>query len=204
MLRQEIISLPKVFFPKPRPSDLLTVPACQSCNKGSCDEDEIFKVFIGIAGGHGKDGERMFKEQTARTLANNKKLKRELANSIHDLWVKTPEGIILGKRSAIKLDGGAHDKIVEKMIRGFHFHHTGTILGNKVDISVNWHQYLSDEVDSISTNWSTGVIGEGKLIYKYIAIQEEPLASIWIFQFFGRAWSSGTVLPKGIKESRSG
>lgn len=32
----------KCLFPKPRPTDLITVPACEQCNNGSSLEDEYF------------------------------------------------------------------------------------------------------------------------------------------------------------------
>jgi len=184
---------PQAIFPKPRPGDTITVPACASCNNGTSDLDEAFKVFIGFAGGHGPDGERMFKEQTARTLDHNQRLKNELASTIRDIEVETPEGIV--KRPAVFLDTDAHDKVVEKMIRGLHFYHTGKILGDKANIKVRWHRSLTEKQYNLPQNWGTGVVGKGQFIYKYITFPEEPLASIWIFQFFWSTWFSGTVLP---------
>jgi|GEM_PF-907017 len=194
---------PKGIFPKPRPSDLITVRTCLACNKSTSDLDEVFKVFIGIAGGHGAEGERMFKEQTSRTLEHNRRLKREIASTIRDVWVKTTEGIILGKRPAVLLNSTAHDQIIEKTIRGLHFHHTGRILADQADIKVNWHYALTKDMYEMSLRWHTGVVGNGQFIYKYLAPDEVPLASVWIFQFFRRAWSSGTVLPKGTKTGRT-
>ena len=194
---------PKGIFPKPRPNDLITVPACAACNNSTSSLDESFKVFVGFAAGHGPDGEVLFREQTVRTLDHNRRLKRSIARTLRDVWVKTPEGIALGKRPAVLLDSNAHDSIVEKTIRGLHFHHSGTVLGDHVDITVNWHYHLTDEMYAMSAAWLTGNMGEGQLIYKYVVTPEEPLASVWIFQFFGRAWSSGTSLPKGGTAGRT-
>jgi hypothetical protein len=188
---------PKGIFPKPRLSDLITVPACRPCNKSTSDLDEVFKVFMGIAGGHGPEGERMFKEQTAHTLQHNLRLKREISNTLRNVWVKTSGGIILGKKPAVLLNSKAHDQIIEKTIRGLHFHHTGNILGDQADISINWHYSLTEKMYKMSINWMSGVVGKGQFIYKFFTHPKEPLASVWIFQFFNRAWSSGTVLPKG-------
>lgn len=194
---------PKGIFPKPRPSDLITVRTCLTCNKSTSELDEVFKVFIGIAGGHGPEGERMFKEQTLRTLEHNRRLKGDIASTTRDVWVKTPEGIILGKKPAVLLNSKAHDQIIEKTIRGLHFHHTGAILADQADIRVNWHYSLTQDMYDMSLRWPTGAVGEGQFIYKFQVTPEEPLASVWIFEFFGRAWSSGTVLPKGIEIDRT-
>jgi hypothetical protein len=48
----------------------------------------------------------------------------------------------------------------------------------------------------MTNNWATGIVGKGQFIYKYAVFDEVPMASVWILQFFGRAWSSGTVMPK--------
>ena len=187
---------PKGIFPKPRPNDLITIPACGPCNKSTSDFDEVFKVFMGIAGGHGPEGELMFKEQTIHTLQHNQRLKREMASSVRDVFVKTPGGVILGKKPAIPLTSKAHDQIIENMIRGLHFHHTGNILGDQADIAINWHNCFP-KIYNVQIDWITGDVGNGQFIYKFFTDPQEPFASVWIFQFFSRAWSSGTALPKG-------
>ena len=50
-------------------------------------------------------------------------------------------------------------------------------------------------------DWATGIVGKDQFIYKYLVYDEVPLVSVWVMQFFGCAWSSGTVIPK--KESEN-
>ncbi len=158
--------------------------------------DEIFKVFVGIAGGHGPEGQWVFEELVSRTLHHNRRLRRDIASTLRNVWVKTPEGVILGQRTAVLLNSKAHDQIIEKTIRGLHFHHTGAILGDAADITVNWHHSLTKDMYDMAVGWATGVVGGGTFIYKFAIPPEEPLYSAWVFQFFGQMWSSGTVLPR--------
>jgi len=37
---------PKALFPEPRPSDLITVPACLQCNKSYEKDDEYFRIAV--------------------------------------------------------------------------------------------------------------------------------------------------------------
>lgn len=37
---------PKNLFKKPRPDNLITVPACENCNSGSSKDDEYFLHFV--------------------------------------------------------------------------------------------------------------------------------------------------------------
>ncbi len=48
----------------------------------------------------------------------------------------------------------------------------------------------------MTCTWQTDSMGGDQFIYKFAMFDEEPLASVWVFQFFKRAWSSGTVTPK--------
>src|SRR5208283_2514674 len=40
---------PKNLFPKPRPSNLITVPSCQKCNQSFMLDDEYFRLVIADA-----------------------------------------------------------------------------------------------------------------------------------------------------------
>ena len=138
----------------------------------------------------------MFKDHTSKTLHHNRRLRKRIASTIQDVWVKSPEGVVLGKRPAVLLDSKAHDQIIEKTIRGLHFRHTGSIIADKADITAHWHHMLSQQMYEMSLSWATAVVGDGQFIYRYLTHPEESLTSLWIFQFFGSAWSSGAVLPK--------
>ncbi|HDY66199.1 MAG TPA: hypothetical protein ENH85_00255 [Candidatus Scalindua sp.] len=187
---------PQSIFPKPRPNDLITIPACDQCNNKRSGLDEKFKVFIGINAGHGSEGERLFRDQTTKTLEHNRKLRRQIASTMREVEVKTPVGLILGTTSAVLLDSNAYDTVIDRIIRGLHFHHTGHILGDNVYINVHWYRKLTKKIYEMTNGWPTGVVGCGQFIYKYVVFDEEPLGSVWVFQFFNRAWSGGTVLPK--------
>ena len=187
---------PQSAFPKPRPSDLITVPACDNCNNKRSGLDEEFKVAIGLQAGHGEQGERLFCDQTSRTLSHNRRLMRELASAMREVKIRTPEGLMVGTASAVPLRSESYDTVINRIIRGLHWHHTGHILGDRVDIKINWYRNLTKKIYEMTNNWATGVVGDGQFIYKYAVFDEVPMASVWVLQFFGRAWSSGTITPK--------
>jgi hypothetical protein len=106
--------------------------------------------------------------------------------------------VILGIVPAVLLDSNAYDTVIDRIIRGLHFHHTGHILGDRVNVKVNWHRRLTKKIYEMTNGWATGVVGCGQFIYKYTLFEEEPLRSVWVLQFFSEAWSSGTVMPKKV------
>lgn len=187
---------PQSIFPKPRPNDLITIPACDQCNNKRSGLDEIFKVFIGLIAGHGPEGERLFRAQTSKTLEHNRKLSRQIASTMREADVKTPGGLLFGTASVVLLDSNAYDTIIDRIIRGLHFHHTGHILDDRANIKVYWHRQLTKKMYEMANGWFTGAVGGGQFVYKYAVFDEEPFGSVWILQFFNRGWSSGTVIPK--------
>ncbi len=170
---------PQSIFPKPRPSDLITVPACDNCNNKRSGLDEEFKVAIGIQAGFGEDGERLFLSQTTKTILHNRRLREELAKDMKVVELKTPAGLFVGTAQAVKLKSKSYNTIINRIIRGLHWYHSGQILGDLVDIKVNWHRNLSKEIFEMTKNWNTGIVGKGQFIYKYALIDEVPLASVW-------------------------
>ncbi len=190
---------PDGMFPKPRPTDPIKIPTCSICNTGSSNQDRIFQVFVGIAAGHGEEGERLHKNHVTRIVQSDRKLKRSIESTLRDVELHTPSGIILGRAQAVLLDSESYDAVIERIVRGLHFYHTGHILGDKSDVTIYWHRALTEKIINMVISWATGSVGGDQFIYKYVTFTEEPYGSVWVLQFFGSTWSSARVLPRNGK-----
>lgn len=187
---------PRSIFLPPRPDNLVTVPACRDCNNGSSKYDERFKMYLAMhVAMHSKKGERLFKT-ALRTFNHNKKLKKKILKSLKPIDFKTPAGIFMGKGAAVPWDNEAHDKIIERTVRGLYYHHYGEILGDRIDIDIHWHHSLPQEFNEfiMNKNW----MGEDEFIYIHSNTADSPLSSIWIFQFYNSHWASGLTIAKDI------
>ncbi|MBS1629379.1 MAG: hypothetical protein JST27_04910 [Bacteroidetes bacterium] len=183
---------PKAIFNKPRPSDLITVPACRDCNNGASTHDELFMAFLGmhVAGQRG-EAERLFKEGTLKTVKRNKRLYQMVAKTIKPVNVITPGGIFTGKGYAVPWDSDAHDAVIERIVRGLFFYHYSTILADKADISVQWFNGLPDiDLTKLYTNSVAG----GAFVYAYNKALDTDFDSIWLFQFYNGHWAGGHTL----------
>lgn len=115
---------PKSIFPKPRPDDLITVPACSTCNNGDSDFDERFKVYSNLhVLRNEKNWEELFESTIAPTINHNKRLKKDILAGAKDVMLETKSGNKLGHHIAIKWDSEAFVNVIERTTRGF----TGTI-----------------------------------------------------------------------------
>lgn len=187
---------PRGIFIKPRPNNLIKVPACFSCNNNASDLDEKFRVYLGLhVGGSGGQGEELFRKEALRTLKHNKKLRQKILRGMEPVNLTTPGGIFSERGYRFLWDSEAHDTIVERTIRGLYFHHYRQILGKQAYVKVQWLRGIPAEMAEMVNGWSIYSFGKGEVTYRYGRAEEYPLCSIWLFQFYGAHWASGYSWP---------
>src|ERR1041385_7461830 len=104
---------PKAIFPPPRPSDLITVPACDDCNGASSPTDEEFKVGISLLVGVETEGNRrLWTEGPLRTLESNRRLLRDIQSRIVEVDVHSQHGIYLGQERAVMVAAAPIHEVV--------------------------------------------------------------------------------------------
>jgi hypothetical protein len=126
---------PKAIFDKPRPNDLITVPACDKCNNGNSENDEKFKVYLGLhVAMNGINSSNLFQE-VKRTLKHNKKLKREIFAKFTPVDFVTKSGIYTGEKgTSVLWDSEVHDKTINRIVKGLYYHHYRKVLQKEAEI----------------------------------------------------------------------
>ena len=128
---------PRNLFPKPRPNDLITVPACHCCNNGGSKHDEEFRVFLSLQlGMENEKTEKLWKSGALRSLHHNDRLRNHLIKNSWEVNLQTPAGIFVGKRRAVAIPARSHNSVCDRIVRGLYFHHFGEILGSRVSCKV--------------------------------------------------------------------
>jgi len=186
---------PHSIFPKPKPADLITVPACSKCNHGTSREDEKFRTYLSLHVGLDTPAtQALWSNHALRTLRHNRKLKSSIVTSMRPVYFRTGSGIITGKGYGIKWDSQAHKAIMEKIIRGLYFVHSGTVLPPGAEVKSQWLKELPKGLPDFAT-WPSGSSGGNAFQYKYSYAAEDPKHSVWVFCFYGRHWASGYTSP---------
>jgi hypothetical protein len=188
---------PKGIFVRPRPSNLVTVPACVKCNNHSSELDERFLADLGVHVSIDQDeGQRLFTEQVMKTLRHNKKLHSEILNRVKTVEFTTPDGVPLAKTYIGSWDKEPHLRIIERTIRGLYYHHYNEILGSDYIVKTYFFDSLTTELQETSKNWALNTIGN--IVYNYTkADRNGETASVWIFQFYGSHWAGGHIVKVG-------
>ena len=91
---------PQALCSKPRPIDLVVVPACVSCNGGASKDDEYFKTVMILKDRAGSHPEAVsVRPSVFRGLAMSKKVTfaRRLMAGVRQIDVKTPAGLYAGR-----------------------------------------------------------------------------------------------------------
>jgi len=182
---------PKAIFPTPRPHNLVTVPACKECNNSCSSIEEEFASRLSLLVGIEEKITIALHERNKRILLHNKKLRRQIFNSIEKVYIKE-NGIIVGKEFKIPWKAESHDKLIEKMIRGLYFYHYGQIIDDKIGIKVQWLNKLpKDFLNLIAFTPIVYIGNKNQFIYRYANAIESPTESIWLFLFFNKHLASG-------------
>jgi len=188
---------PKSIFPKPRPSNLITVPACIECNNGASVYDDLFKVFLSLQATESNEmARRLFEEKTLKTLRRNSVLLERIKEESKEIEVINNDGE-LETRTGVLWDSQAHDAVIERTIRGLYFHHVGEPLSEETELSVQWLKEIPRELMPRLNLFTRVEIGDNQVTYKYLIYDQDPRLSVWLFDFYGAHWASGHTSPIG-------
>lgn len=182
---------PKSFFPKPRPSDLITVPSCLECNQISGKDEEFFlATFMFTNAGVSEAGSRLWSEKLHRMYEKNLGLRRKIAQALEPTNLVTPAGLFLGRKMTIKPDEKRFDKVINKIVRGLYFFEYQEALPPKNDIlsfflKVDEHFQAAGKYVHQLKPGTRGWPGIFK--YKYNRLEKKHHESMWILLFYNFA-----------------
>jgi hypothetical protein len=178
---------PKSIFPKPRPQDLVTVPACFECNNESSADDEEFRVFISIQSGHDQPmTDDLWRSGLIPTLRHNQRLRNSILGRSQDAEMRTPAGIFLGHMKAVPLRADPHKRVLRRIVCGLYYHHFGEPVEPTTLVEANLLVSLPEEFAEFLPDMSLARIGGDAFQYRYGRAGELSQASLWVIWFYRR------------------
>jgi hypothetical protein len=190
---------PRALFPPPRPN-LITLPACETCNRSASEAEEKFKVSLSAKSGVDTPNSLDFwKSGGLRTVRNNKKLLRELMSGT-PLFIRSLSTGQFERTRTFKWPRSAHDPVIEKITRGLYYHHFDNPLPASAEIEVTFLSGLPDPVREFAMGQDLvrcNLGGDDRFCYAYARVEQSPEFSIWIYQFYLRHWAGAITKPEG-------
>jgi len=199
---------PKAIFPKPRPLDLITVPACLKCNQANSKDDEYFRLSLNVREELSENpAVQRGQPVVMRSLLDPKSpgKRQSFINSIRLVELMTPSGIYIKDHLAIETNTSRLRNVVRRIVRGLFYHH------NNCRLPQNYEVYVCDEENFVKfpepervkfdpivnalKNQNPRVIGQGVFSYHYGVNTSDPHSTYWILTFYERAAYLGLTVP---------
>jgi hypothetical protein len=196
---------PSSIFPKPKPTNRITVPACGDCNAASSKDDEFFRFALSVnwparASAAARANRQTISRSLQRSAATG--LRAAFARRVKPLELRTPGGGLIARVLGYEFNDDDIERlnsVLKRTVRGLFYHHTGRILPPDVELIVLQEQELREsrtrEADQIRLGLVAPLmalppetIGEKVFGYRYRILEQEddPLGSAWILTFFDR------------------
>lgn len=189
----------KSLFPRPRPSDLITVPSCARCNAGaSIDEDYFLGLNMFGAAALSDAGRTLWQQTLQRTFRRNVGLRNRLAAGLVQVRIRTPAGLHIGTRDAIEIDHERLNQVVRKVIRGLYYHefHERLLNDTRVECMRLDTQEAIDRIAHLARDVRVGTRDwPGLFEYRRNRVRENPQGSLWFIRFYGVVHYWGFTTP---------
>jgi hypothetical protein len=209
---------PKQFFVGARPSNLITVPSCSSCNKGFQLNDDYFcdvtSQRIDVVH-HPKVKELDAKIARKLERPESEKFKNRVVSQIEIVEVTTPAGIIVGNAPIMNVEHPRISQTARRIVRGLFYHvfkERFPVESHRV-VAFNLEQLQVKAARDILTPLSprpveevlkelnerdSVIIGENEFAYDYVSVGSDPYASAWLYTFFGGSPFFGLTYSKEL------
>lgn len=207
---------PQAIFPRPHPSNFVTVPSCKSCNEGDSKDDEYFRNILVFRedSGSSASGEAVW--VTVRRSLSRPQARRftlSLANSMFDKPVESPGGILLGSASAIRIDRQRVNHVITRITRGLYAHHFGHMMPRTDKVQVYSEEDINHfptsvaamlgELVTTTTSRPHHVIGDDVFEYCYIRVSDDATSSAWAMRFYSSVYYFVVNVPCNFAEIAS-
>ena len=191
---------PSNVFPSPKPSTLITVRACKSCNAGASKHDEYFRNMLCLSQDVGESPEaqkhwaaifRSFSRPQAQRMKN------ALLGSTHPVQAITWSGIHLGPRMGFDVNLGRIHRVIKRIVRGLYFWELNRRLPEGHEVVVHCDDSLKDQPREVLQQLQhtillqlmaipSKIIAPGVFFYRFHAEREQSAPSVWALTFYER------------------
>jgi hypothetical protein len=174
---------------------MITVPLCHPCNDTFKLDDEYFRIFVTMGAEPGtKLGQLWAEKVVGSSLRSSPKLKSMLAEDRQQLVeqlqgkpVRVADGRVITEEQHYLLQPLSAKRInivVEKIVRGLHFHEQEERLPVDAGFVINTIFWTEDDYEIVK-HFPTGGVGmEGEFLYHYRTV--EPGVSRWLLSFYDK------------------
>ena len=178
---------PQGIFPDPKPTDLITIPACSVCNSASKLDDEYFRWLVATGSYGSEDALALIKKRIILKFRRRPALLRQIMKGATRVDVHSEGGIYLGRQPAFLFDRSRIQVVIDKTVRGLYYHERGIALPtNAIVGSFVLNPIFHDKFKEVICSLPLRDVGDGVFSYRYWVSNETPEESFWLLMFFDK------------------
>ncbi len=179
---------PKCLFKGLSTKQLITVPACSTCNNGASSDDEDLRFYISLqVGKRTIESAALWDQGAHKSIKRKTRLRMSVIDTMRDLQTIDTNGKPIS-RLAVNVPIRTYQTVFERTTRGLYFFHTATILPSNIPVIVTPLNSIPDLNGSDFCAFKQHSIGEDACVYRFGIAEEQPNNSIWLYEFYRTHW----------------
>ena len=200
---------PKTLFPRPRPSNLITVRSCRKCNEGASKDDEYFRLVLSMrhdTGDHSAVKQILPSIYRSLQRSAQKGFQQALFDSMSEVDILSTSGIYLGTADGYNVDLTRLDRVAARITTGLFYHE----VGKRIPSDFRVITYSADGIVNANTDAKTRIIkmfdkvtsdeprvfGDRVFVYWFKPVAGHDTMSAWVLAVYERVIFLCFVAPK--------
>ncbi len=179
---------PKCLFPDPKPNNLITVPACQTCNTGYGPDDELFRLVMATAAYENQVAKEIWDVKVLHgSLKRSPGLKSEVLTRTIAVEQRSEVGLYLGKTPALAVADDWRNRIervITRIVRGLLWYHYKLRMNPSAKVEILLNPDLTPIRDVIQNDTKLEYGESEVFMYRYGAAVDNPEYSLWLLCFY--------------------
>jgi hypothetical protein len=181
---------PKGLFPRPRPSNLHTLPCCEVCNDRASGDDEYFRLAASSLVNRNAAGSKAWQRTVQSTLKKRRigKLIDELHESIKPTQISTPFGSLDVVQIGARAD--VISRVLVRITKGFLYLTHPEIDRSRLDFHITQiHQFKLESIvaSGVAQAFTHYSIGEGVYRHWRALSADDIRKGLWVHMFYEAA-----------------
>jgi len=174
-------------FPDPKPTDLITVPACEACNSDSKLDDEYFRWFASVGAEGSKDALNLIQGRILPRFNKRPALLIEIMKGATKVDFNSKGGTYLGQRPAFEYNRIRVQNVINKIVRGLYYHEQKSILPKNAEVrDFVLNPIFDDEFKNIICTLPLFDVGNSVFSYRFFISEKTLEESFWFLMFFDK------------------
>lgn len=192
--------IPKSLFTKPYPSNLITVPACLSCNNTKSLDDDLLRDMLttDFIGSQSPIAQKIFETKVMGSAARNSSLlvRTVLTQGRSEPFI-SKGGVYLGTYPTVTIDEERVSRMFHRIARGLYYDARKQRLPDGYMIEVLRH--LPHDFEALLKEFHEKLHPSGRRLGNvfsaiYVRAKEDPFSTMWLIWFYDRVGISISIL----------